>query len=84
MAKRQPKKTPYKPYQISKGIVVAVIFLLSAAFGILFIGTIFSLVGFIEHPYRDTFIGFSIPCAFILFYRWRAGKWFDPNDPPED
>lgn len=84
MAKRQPKKTHYQPYQLAKGITVAVIFSISAAAGIFLLGSLYSLVGSIEHPYRDVFIGFSIPCAFILFYRWRTGKWFDPNDPPED
>lgn len=84
MAKRRPKRpTKYIRVPVFSGLIVALFFILPAVLGIALFGMLFSAAG-IEHAYEYVFIGFSIPCALILFYRWRTGKWFDPNDPPED
>jgi len=73
MAKRQPKKIKQSE-QLIKGVRIVLLFLIPTTLGILFLGYIFSLFGML-HPYRDVFIGVSIPCAFALLYRWKTGEW---------
>jgi len=48
--------------------------MIPAAGGIAILGTLFSWAG-IAHAYEYVTIGFAVPSALALIYRWQVGKW---------
>lgn len=83
MAKRRPK--PHKPDygELIVGFSVAAVFFLPSVLGFIVLVLIFSVLGY-QNPARDVFIGFSIPCALVLLYRWRVGEWPTPEDKKDE